>query len=83
MVLTMEGSNFVDESVVEFNGVPVPTIPVKSSLLRKTILKPNYPQRRATAPARLLNRLGTYTVIVKNPPPEGGTSNVLNFFVAP
>lgn len=82
VTVTVEGSNFVDESVVEFDGVAVPTTPVKSSLVRETIPKPNYTQLTATVPARLVNRIGTYTVIVKNPPPEGGTSNVLNFFVA-
>ncbi len=73
----------VDESVVEFQGVAVPTTPVKSTLVPETIFNPVYTQLTATVPARLLNRMGTYRVIVRNPTPGGGTSNVLNFFIAP
>ena len=59
-----------------------PHAPVKSSMVPETIFKPNYLELTATVPAELLPRTGKYTVVVKNPPPEGGTSNVLNFFVA-
>lgn len=80
--LTIEGSNFAEKSVVEFDGAAVPTTPVKSTMLRQTIFNPIYTQLTATVPARLLNRVGTYKVRVKTPRPQGGTSNVLFFFVA-
>ena len=80
--LIIEGSNFIKESVVEFDGVIVRSAPVKSTLLRETQFYAVYMQLTATVPARLLNGIGTYKVVVKNPRPEGGTSNVLYFFVA-
>jgi len=80
--LIIEGSNFIKESVVEFDGVIVRSAPVKSTLLRETQFYAVYTQLTATVPARLLNGIGTYKVVVKNPRPEGGTSNVLYFFVA-
>lgn len=80
--LTLEGTNFADESVVEFEGVAVPTTPVKSTLLPQTVFDPRYTQLTATIPGRRLNRMGTYRVVVKNPQPHGGTSNVQNFFIA-
>ncbi|MBI4463480.1 MAG: amidohydrolase family protein [Acidobacteria bacterium] len=82
LTLTLDGGNFVDESIVEFNGVAVPTSPVKSSMVRETIFKPNYLQLTATVPAHLLPQHGSYTVVVKNPPPEGGVSTPLTFSVA-
>ena len=81
--LTLEGSNFVDESVVEFEGVEIPTTPIRDRMVRETAFDPIYTQLTATIPGRLLSRTGTYKVIVKNPKPEGGTSSVLHFFVAP
>ena len=42
--LTLEGSNLVDESVVEFEGVEVPSKPVKSTMLRETMYNPVYTQ---------------------------------------
>lgn len=81
--LLIEGSNFLEGSVVEFNGVAISTTPVKSSMVPETSFKPNYLQLTATIPARLLPRTGTYPVVVTNPTPEGGSSNVLNFWVAP
>ena len=81
--LTIEGTNLADESVVLFDGVEVPTVPVKSSLVPHTAYDPRYMQLNATVPGRLLNRIGTYRVVVKNPRPHGGTSNVQSFFVAP
>ena len=81
--LTVEGTNLVDDSVVEIDGVAVPTMPVKSTLIRETMYHPVYTQVIATVPASVLNKFGNYTVIVKNPRPEGGVSNRLTFFVAP
>lgn len=83
MKITVEGSNLVDDSIVEIDGVEVPTAPVKSTLIRETMYHPVYTQVVATVPGSLLNRIGTYRLMVKNPRPEGGVSNVLDFFVAP
>ena len=82
LTLILEGSNLVDESVVEFDGVEVLSSPVKSTMLRETMYNPVYTQLEVTVPARLLNRYGSYRVIVKNPRPQGGISNALIFFVA-
>ena len=82
LTLILEGSNLVDESVVEFDGVEVASSPVKSTMLRETMYNPVYTQFEVTVPARLLDRYGSYRVIVKNPRPQGGISNALIFFVA-
>ena len=82
LTLIIEGSNLADESVVEFDGVEVPSSPVKSTMLRETRYNPVYTQLEVTIPAGLLNRYGSYRVIVKNPRPQGGISNALTFFVA-
>lgn len=52
--LLIEGANLVDESVVEVSGVPVPTAPVKSTMLRETMFNPVYTQLTATIPGSLL-----------------------------
>ncbi len=80
--LTIEGTDFADQSVVEFEGVGVPATPLKSTLLPPTVFDPRYTQLTVTVPGRLLNHIGTYRVVVKNPRPHGGTSNVQNFFIA-
>lgn len=80
--LVIEGANFIDDSIVEFDGVAVPASPVKRTLLRETQFYPVYSQLTAIIPGRLVSRIASYAVIVKNPKPEGGTSNVLSFFVA-
>ncbi len=82
LTLIIEGSNLVDESVVEFDGTEVPSTSVKSTMLRETMYNPVYSQLEVTIPARLLDRYGSYPVIVKNPRPQGGVSNALTFFVA-
>lgn len=81
--LIIEGSNFVDESIVEVEGVPVRTTPVKSSMLQETLFHPVYSQLTAIIPATLLTRVGTRRIIVRNPPPDGGTSNILGYYVGP
>lgn len=81
--LVVEGNNLVDESVVEIEDVAVPTAPVKSTLLRETMFNPVYTQLTASIPGHLLSRTGTYKVVVRNPRPMGGASNVVNFFIAP
>ena len=83
VTLRIEGTNLVDESVVEFDGVQVPSEPVPSTLLEETRFNPVYTQLEATIPAGLLTRVGSYSVMVKNPRPQGGTSNRVTFFVAP
>lgn len=82
LTLIIEGNNLADESVVEFDGTAVPSTPVKSTLLRETMYNPVYTQLEVTIPARLLNRYGSYRVIVKTPRPHGGVSNALTFFIA-
>ena len=83
VTLRIEGTNLVDESVVEFDGVEVPSEPVPSTLLEETRFNPVYTQLEVTVPAELLTRVGSYLVMVKNPRPQGGTSNRVTFFVAP
>ena len=80
--LVIEGTNLVDESRVEFDGVTLKPTPVKSTMLRETLFNPVYSQLEVTVPGRLLNRMGSYRVVVKNPKPQGGVSNALTFFVA-
>ena len=80
--LIVEGANLIDDSIVEFDGVAVPATPVTGTLLRETKFYPVYTQLAATVPGRLLSGTASYKVRVKNPKPEGGVSNVLNFFVA-
>jgi imidazolonepropionase-like amidohydrolase len=82
LTLIIEGSNLVDESVVEFDGAEVSTTPVRSTMRRETMYNPVYTQLEARVPARLLDRYGSYRVIVKSPRPQGGISNALTFFVA-
>ena len=83
VTLTLEGRNFMDGSVVEFDGVALPATPDNSTLVMETIFQPVYSRLTATVPARLLNRTGTYRVVVRNPSPEGGDSEAQNFFVVP
>lgn len=83
VTVIVEGTNLVDESVVEVDGEAIATTPAKSTMLRETMFQPVYTQLTATIPARLLNRVGTYTLIVRNPAPDGGVSQILDFFVAP
>ncbi len=82
LTLIIEGSNLADESVVEFDGSEVHSTPVASTMLRETLYNPVYTQLEVTIPARLLDRYGSYRVIVRNPRPQGGVSNALTFFVA-
>lgn len=82
--LVLEGTNFVGDSVVEFDGVDVATTsPEKNTMLRETAANPIYTRLTATVPGRLLERIGDHKVVVKNPKPQGGTSNSVNFFVVP
>ena len=83
VTLRIGGTNLVDESVVEFDGVEMASEPVASTLLEETRFNPVYTQLKVTVPAGLLTRVGSYSVMVKNPRSQGGTSNQVTFFVAP
>jgi len=63
--LSLFGAGLVPTSVVQWNGVPLST-----SFLGNA-------QLTATVPAALLTKEGTASISVVNPPPGGGTSNVL------
>lgn len=67
--IAVRGARFQRESVVRFDGVG----------LRTEFVGPS--ELRAVVPARLLRRVGTFPVVVTNPPPEGGESLPLFFMV--
>jgi hypothetical protein len=67
--LTVNGSNFVQGAVVQFNGNNRTTTYVSSTKVKASILASD-----VTTP-------GVYPVTVTNPAPGGGTSNTLNFTV--
>jgi len=67
--LTVNGSNFVNTSVVRWNGVD------------KTTAFGNSGQLTATIPAGDIATTGTASVTVFNPTPGGGTSNAQTFVV--
>ncbi|MHB9019408.1 MAG: fibronectin type III domain-containing protein [Minisyncoccota bacterium] len=69
--LTVNGSNFVSNSVVQFAGSNRTTIYGSSS------------QLTATIPATDLLSAGNYNITVFNPTPGGGTSNAQTFTVNP
>jgi hypothetical protein len=67
--LTVNGTNFVSTSTVQWNGNPRTTTYVSATQLTATILLGDI----ATG--------GTFPVTVANPTPGGGTSNAVNFTV--
>ncbi|MGB7957381.1 MAG: YDG domain-containing protein [Minisyncoccia bacterium] len=67
--LTVNGTNFVASSAVNFNNAARATIFVSSSTLTATIL------------ASDITTVGTYPVTVTNPIPGGGTSNSQTFTI--
>jgi hypothetical protein len=67
--LTVRGHDFTTSSTVQFDGEMLTTTYVSSSELHTTV------------PARLVKRVGTYPVRVRNVPPGWGTTNKANFFV--
>jgi len=67
--LTVSGTNFISSSVVNFGGTAVATNFVSSTRLT------------AAVPAAAIAKDGTATVIVSNPAPGGGTSNVMSFAI--
>ena len=67
--LTVNGTNFVDASQVQWNGVDRTTIFVSST------------QLTAEIPAADITAAGTIPVTVVNPAPGGGTSNAVDFSI--
>jgi hypothetical protein len=72
LILSVEGSNFVNGAIVQWNGASRPTTFASSTALTASI------------PASDLTTAGTASVTVFNPAPGGGTSNAETFtIVAP
>ena len=67
--LTVNGTNFVNGAMVNFNGTTLATTFVSST------------QLTATVPAGAIASAGTYAVSVTIPPPGGGTFGNVNFSV--
>src|SRR6266481_7383292 len=68
--LTVNGTNFVSSSTVNWNGAPLATSFVSST------------QLTATVPASLVATAGTASITVVNPSPGGGTSNAQTFTIS-
>lgn len=71
LTLTVNGTGFVANAVVNWNGMPRATNFITSSQLTATIL------------ASDVAAVGTASVAVTNPAPGGGTSNIAFFLVIP
>ena len=69
--LTLNGAGFTEASVVHWNGVPLPSTFVSTTVLT------------AAVPAAKLSTNGVASITVTNPVPGGGTSNAAHFTVAP
>ena len=69
LTLSLAGSNFINGSVVNWNGTALPTTFVSSSSLT------------ASVAATLLTTAGTASVSVLTPSPGGGTSGSLTFTI--
>jgi hypothetical protein len=69
--LTVDGANFVNGSVVQWNGAARPTTFVSPTRLT------------AAVPATDIAAEGSALLTVANPAPDGGTSNALTFQVGP
>ena len=67
--LTVNGTNFVSTSIVNWNGTALTTTFVSST------------QLTATVTAALVANAGTASITVTNPPPGGGTSNPQTFTI--
>ncbi len=68
--LTVNGTNFVSTSTVNWNGAPLATSFVSST------------QLTATVPASLVATAGTASITVVNPSPGGGTSSAQTFTIS-
>jgi len=69
VTLTIKGSRFVPGCVVTFNGLAVPLVSGNRNQLAVKLQKSE------------LMAAGAFPVVVKNPPPEGGSSEPLSFMV--
>ena len=69
LTITVNGTGFVSNSVVNWNGTPLSTLFV------------NFGQLLATVPDADVASAGTASVTVTNPAPGGGTSNPASFTV--
>ncbi|HKZ78604.1 MAG TPA: IPT/TIG domain-containing protein, partial [Pyrinomonadaceae bacterium] len=69
--LTVNGTNFVSQSVVRFNGSDLPTTFVSSTQLTAQVSASN------------IQASGVFPVTVFNPAPGGGTSSAINLTVSP
>lgn len=69
--LTVNGTNFISSSVVQWNGAAQPTSIVSST------------QVTAQIPATNIVSAGTANVTVTNPAPGGGVSNTVTFTINP
>lgn len=69
--LTVNGALFTANSVVQWNGVPLPTAFVSSM------------QLTAQVPSSDIASAGTASITVVNPPAEGGTSNAATLPIIP
>ena len=69
VTVTVSGSNFVQSSVIRWNGSDRPTTFINSGTLRTQLYSSD------------LNSKGTYLITVYNPAPGGGFSNAMNFTV--
>jgi hypothetical protein len=68
--LTVNGTNFISASVINFNGVAQATTFVSAT------------QVKATIAASAVTTAGTAPVTVTNPAPGGGTSTAVNFTIS-
>ena len=69
LALTVSGTNFVNDSTVQWNGTSLTTFFVSPT------------QLRATIPAVRMATAGIVALTVFNPPPGGGTSNAQTFTI--
>lgn len=86
LTLEVVGSNFVENSIILFNGEPISSSGLASSASQT--FKSNfdddlriYTKLSIVIPYNYLNHQETYNVTVFNPGPGGGTSNAFNFIV--
>jgi hypothetical protein len=69
--LTVNGQNFVESAVVNWNGTPLQTTYVAGTVLT------------AVVPTSDLTNSGSAVITITNPPPGGGTSRPIQFTVSP
>jgi imidazolonepropionase-like amidohydrolase len=80
VTLTIDGTNFIDESFVALDGAEYPGVPVEDTCIPGTSYRPHFRRLRVHLPASRVPA-GTRLLRVINPGPEGGTSNMGYFYV--